>query len=316
VTDTQVHSIAAMGTVVTIEVPDRLPGRGPVNVERLVERALRWFAEVESTCSRFDPASELRHLCERPGRPVPVSDMLFETIRFAIAVAGDTGGAFDPTVGAEMVAQGFDTEFRSGRRMVPSPEHAGATYHDVLLDASSRTITLQRPLLLDLGAVAKGLAIDMAARELAPLRDFVVEAGGDLFASGSRGDGTPWTIGIRHPRGRDALLGALEAADVAVCTSGDYERVGAGGHHLLQPRRRVSSGGVSSVTVLAPSAMVADALATAAFVLGPDGGLALLRRHGVAGMIVTATLVCLRTTGFPLRVTRPVHGLERTTSGA
>jgi len=316
VTDTRVHSIAAMGTVVTIEVPDRDPGRGTPESERLVERALRWFTEVESTCSRFDPASELRRLCDRPGRPVPVSDMLFETVRFAIAVAADSGGAFDPAIGAAMVAQGFDSEFRSGRRTAPDPARVGATYHDVLLDESARTITLQRPLLLDLGAVAKGLAIDMAARELAPLRDFVVEAGGDLFAGGSRGDGAPWTIGIRHPRAPDALLGTVEAEDVAVCTSGDYERVGAGGHHILEPRRDVSSGGVASVTVLAPSAMVGDAIATAAFVLGPHDGMEFLQRQGVGGMIVTTALDCLTTSGFPLRATRDGHGLERTTSGA
>lgn len=315
-TDTRVDSIAAMGTVITIEVPDR--GEGVTrDAGRLVDRALRWFNVVESTCSRFDPDSELRRLCEQPGRAVPSSDLLFRTVQFAVAVARETGGAFDPTIGAEMVAQGFDTAFRSGSRTARSTEREGATYRDVLLDAPTRAIMLQRPLLLDLGAVAKGLAIDMAARELAPLRHFVVEAGGDLYASGHRGDGLPWRVGIRHPRQRDGLLASIAATDIAVCTSGDYERIGRnGGHHIIEPRRGGPAGGVASATVLAPTAMVADALATAAFVLGPAAGIALLERHGVEGMIVTAALERVTTLDFPLDLASATHGPDRTNPGA
>ena len=77
---------------------------------------------------------------------------------------------------------------------------AAVTYRDVALDPAGRTITLRRPLLLDLGAVAKGLAIDLAARELSPLNDFAIDAGGDLCVAGYNAAGQPWSIGIRHPR--------------------------------------------------------------------------------------------------------------------
>jgi thiamine biosynthesis lipoprotein len=76
----------------------------------------------------------------------------------------------------------------------------------------------------------------------------------------------------------------------AVCTSGDYERRASAGHHLLDPRTGQPASGAASVTVVAATAMLADALATAAFVLGPDAGLRLLDRHGVGGVIVTPAL--------------------------
>jgi thiamine biosynthesis lipoprotein len=147
-------------------------------------------------------------------------------------------------------------------------------------------------LILDLGAVAKGLAIDLAARELRPFVNFAIDAGGDLYLGGHRRPDTPWSVGIRHPR-EDGLLDSLLVSDTAVCTSGDYERRSpddAHRHHILDPRRGVSADTVASVTVVAPTAMVADALATAAFVLGPIDGLRLLESQGVDGIIVSSTL--------------------------
>ena len=147
---------------------------------------------------------------------------------------------------------------------------------------------------LDLGAVAKGLAIDVAARELAPLTHFAIDAGGDQFFAGRNAQGEPWSIGIRHPREPGALLESIAASDAAVCTSGDYVRVAPGGrdddHHILDPRTGTPARLLASVTVVAPIAIVADALATAAFVLGPVQGEALLERHGVDGLLVTPAL--------------------------
>jgi thiamine biosynthesis lipoprotein len=152
---------------------------------------------------------------------------------------------------------------------------------------------LRRPLILDLGAVAKGLAVDLAAQELAPFGNYAIDAGGDLFVRGLNPAGQPWQIGLRHPRRPDELLGVVRLADAAICTSGDYERQSPrqeDGHHLIDPRTGRSAADVASVTVVAPTAMAADALATAAFVLGPRRGLRLLTRQGVEGLIVTPAL--------------------------
>lgn len=290
-----------MGTVVTIEVVGH-GGDAPGRVARAdaVGRAIAWFQHVEDCCSRFDSRSEVRQLSDRVGMPVPVSPTTLEAVQFALALADETGGAFDPTIGNAMVERGFDRNYRTGERVsVATTEHA--TYRDVEVDAANATITLHRPLQLDLGAVAKGLAIDLAARELRPFTNFLVNAGGDLYVGGHNAAGAEWSVGIRHPREEGALLDTRRVSNCAMCTSGDYERRSAidrATHHLLDPRTRQSANRAASVSVIAPLAVVADGLATAAFVLGPVQGLPLLVRHGVEGLIVTPNLERFTTPGW------------------
>jgi FAD:protein FMN transferase len=286
-----------MGTVVTIQVV-----RPAAGVSAAIERAFGWFHEIEARLTRFDPQSELCQLTAQPGVPVPASPILFEAVRFALMVAEVSRGAFDPTVGHRMESRGFNRNYRTGE-IAATPPTAGApvSYRDVHLDPDRRTITLGCPLLLDLGAVAKGLAIDLAARELAPFQDFAIDAGGDLYLGGSNLRGEPWSAGIRHPRDSHGLIASLRVSNQAVCTSGDYERPAAANaaeHHILDPRTGASPQAVSSATVVAPGAMLADALATAVFVLGPRAGIRLLRRLGVDGLIVTPELQRFQTRGL------------------
>jgi thiamine biosynthesis lipoprotein len=297
-----IRSIAVMGTLVTIDVVGHGLNRSPiVEREEGIARAFGWFRQVEQCCTRFDPQSEAMRLTAQIDVPVPVSDMLFEAVQFALAVAEDSGGAFDPTVGYRMESRGFSREYRTGQivrtALEPGPD---VSYRDVHLDPDRRTITLGRPLILDLGAVAKGLAIDMAARELRASGDFAIDAGGDLYLGGHGPNGGPWRIGIRHPRLDHQLIDSVSVSDAAVCTSGDYERRSPGedGHHIVDPRTGASANAVASVTVIGPTAMLADALATAAFVAGPADGIRLFERHGVEGLIVLPTLERYTTQGW------------------
>jgi thiamine biosynthesis lipoprotein len=296
-----------MGTVVTIQVA----GHGSSSSERgereeAVARAVGWFRRIEEACTRFEAGSELRRLSAQIGSPVPVSSLLYEAVQFALRVAEESGGAFDPTVGQAMQARGFDREFRTGQA-VPAPANPSGpvSYRDVHLDPEQRTITLDRPMVLDLGAVAKGLAIDLAARELQPCHNFLINAGGDLYLGGRNAGDQPWSVGVRHPRDEQKLIETLHVSDAAVCTSGDYERRLPGSnrdHHIMDPRSGTSALTLASVTVIAPSAMVADVLATAAFVLGPREGLAFLDGHGVDGLLITPTLERHLTSGMRQRV--------------
>lgn len=279
-----------MDTIITIQTV----GRDDIAA---VDRAFEWFRRIESVCSRFEPASEVQQLASRVREPVAISDILFETIRFSLALAEETGGAFDPTIGTQLERRGFDRNYRTGERVQSSVAgRAVATYEHVHIDPGARTITLDQPVMFDLGAVAKGFAIDMAARELNAVENFAIDAGGDLYLGGYNTENEPWSVGIRHPRDTNRTIATLQASDAAVCTSGDYlRRDRDGGHHILDPRSNTPASGVASVTVVAPLAMVADGLATAAFVLGPERGIALLEKHGVEGLLITTSLEEYRT---------------------
>ncbi len=305
-----------MDTLVTIQVADREDDpQKTAQREESVERAFEWFRRIEECCTRFDERSELRRLGTQVGIAVPASAILYEAVRFALAVAQESGGAFDPTVGRSMEARGFNREYRTGRIVASAAgRDEAASYRDIRLDPERKTITLLRPLVLDLGAVAKGLAVDMAAREVRTFGDFAINAGGDLYLGGSNPAGVAWSIGINHPRpdvdagnnpGKQ-LIGSIRVSDRAVCTSGDYERRApaastngeTNGHHIVDPRAGESARTAVSATVVAPSAMLADALATAAFVLGPVDGIKLIERLGVDGLIISPTLERFATQGM------------------
>jgi FAD:protein FMN transferase len=294
------RSVALMGTVVTIGVI----GRGGSQVEQSVERAFDWFQQIENVCTRFEQQSEVMQLAAQPGVAAPVSAILFEAVRFALAVAEQSSGAFDPTVGRAMEDRGFNQEYKSRRAIhTDLPLAESVTYRDVLLDSDRRTITLLRPLLLDLGAVAKGLAIDMAAKELAPFENFSVDAGGDIYVGGHNTRGSLWAVGIRHPRRPAELIDSLRLSNRAVCTSGDYERTTPSeknGHHIFDPRTESSPHAVASVTVVAPTAILADAVATAAFVLGPTEGIRLCERLGLDALMFSPSLERHATQGMSI----------------
>jgi thiamine biosynthesis lipoprotein len=282
-----IRSELVMDTLVTMNVARS-------GAEAAIERAFGWFHEIEERCTRFDQRSELVALTSQIGTAVPVSSILFESVQFALRLAEETEGAFDPTIGHEMEKRGFNREYRTGeiiRTTIANEDQV--SYRDVHLDPGHRTIQLQRSIILDLGAVVKGLAIDMAARELGPFTDFSINAGGDLYLGGCNPEGAPWRVGIRHPRRDDAVIYELGASNQAVCTSGVYER----GRHILDPRTGAPAESVASATVIAPHAMLADALSTAAFVLGPVEGIRLLDRMGVDGVILTPELERYETRG-------------------
>ncbi|MED3563251.1 FAD:protein FMN transferase, partial [Bacillus xiapuensis] len=184
-----------MDTVVDIQV---VSGKSKRETEAKIDRAFKAFQHVEQACSRFTPSSELMQVCQSAGVPVKISPFLFEPLFIAIEMAKLTKGLFDPTVGKVMELNGFNRHYISGQIM-NSKSADSVSYHDIELDAFNHTVTLKKPLVIDLGAVAKGFAIDLAANELKEFTGFVINAGGDLFASGLDENGEAWKIGIQHP---------------------------------------------------------------------------------------------------------------------
>jgi len=179
-------------------------------------------------------------------------------------------------------------------------------YTSLDLDAARGTAFLRRPgMRAHLGGIGKGYAVDRAAAILRGrgFRDFMIQSGGDLFVSGRRGD-RPWRVGIRDPRGpADRSFAALDLTNSTFSTSGDYERFfirdGRRYHHILDPDLGEPARGCRSVTIVAGTATLADALSTGVFVLGPEPGMALIERlPDVEGVIVTADNRVLMSSGL------------------
>src|SRR5438874_3830607 len=186
-----VFSTVAMDTGVTIQVVSDDPREA---IAPVVGRALAWFDTVERICTRFDRTSEVMRLLDRIGAPVRVSTLLFEVVAFAMALARQTDGAFDPTVGARLEQIGFNTNYKTGEAIHTQVDADVVSYRDVKVDRGARTVLLRRPVILDLNAVSKGLAIDLAARELQQYPNGCIEAGGDLYVHGRNPVGEAWQI--------------------------------------------------------------------------------------------------------------------------
>ncbi|NOU91686.1 FAD:protein FMN transferase [Paenibacillus sp. LMG 31456] len=282
-----------MDTVVSIQVVTR---KSKNESEAAIDRAFEAFRKVEHACSRFSLDSELMEACGQIQTTIPVSPFLFEPLKFALEVAKWTNGIFDPTVGKAMEDHGFNQHYLTGKA-IQSSSSISATYQDIVLNEQERTLFLQKPLVIDLGGVAKGFAIDLAAHELREFEGFVVNAGGDLYAGGVDEKGGKWSIGIQHPEHKEQIIQTVEISNEAVCTSGSYERKSAlknGVHHIIDPRSKQSPNEWISCSVIAPYAMMADAFSTASFLLGLDRGRTIIEQLDLRGILITSDLQIYR----------------------
>lgn len=276
-----------MGTVVTIKV---ISEDDEMMVEGRMDKAFKMFRDTEMACSRFDPESELMQLCKKINRPVSLSPILFETLQFSLAVAVLTNGTFDPTVGKIMEHEGFNTHYLTGQKVISDFAYDPfVTFQDVELNTDDLTAIIKKPMILDLGAVAKGFAVDLAARALWPDKNFMIDAGGDLYISGKNEKHLPWEIGIRDPLMTDQTAFELQLSQMAICTSGGYERVSPlnpDHDHIIRDWSRIESELPVSATVVAPYAMMADAFSTVLMILSPDAGISFLNEQGIDGLVI------------------------------
>jgi thiamine biosynthesis lipoprotein len=275
-----------MNTDVTVAVP-QLGARDEGAVARRIAAV---FAADEATFSRFRTDSELSALNRAIG-PTPVSRALFDVLARAQAYHADTGGLFDPAVGGALVALGYDRSFELGlpERQVAAPGARPPRFSDLSLDPA--TYRVQRPanMFIDLAGLVKGRAVDRAA-SLLPAPGFV-DAGGDAAFKGTL-DGSGWLIDVEDPHDARRKLITLRVHGGAVATSAPNRRrwgvAGGSAHHLVDPRsQRPADSDLAQVTVIAPTAELADVLAKTAFVLGLSEAAAFLsRRAEVGGLLV------------------------------
>lgn len=293
-----------MGTVVEITVLAQ-----PAAGEAAIDAAFAEMRRIEELMSSHVEQSDVWRISHGPG-PIKVSEETAAVLQEGLQIARQSHGAFDMTLGRLIRLWGIETD-------TPHLPTA-AELQDALkgvgpgaLGLQGRQVSKTEPqLMVDLGGIAKGYAIDRAIDLLAQagIHQASVNAGGDIRLLGRHGD-RPWKIGIQHPRQPEQLLTTLELESRAVVTSGDYERFferdGVRYHHLFDPQTGRPARKCQSVTVVTDRAMVADALATAAFVLGPRAGMALLRQQGAEGIIVAADGSVTATAGLQSQVKLP-----------
>ena len=235
----------------------------------------------DSDVSRFNAAPT--------GQAVTLDPHTARVVARALQVAADTGGAFDPTLSPLIDLWGFGSRdngqsFPDDARIAEAAARVG--YHKLALDGT-RLTKLADGVSLNLSALAKGYAVDLVYDTLVArgYTDFLVNVGGDGRVRGRNGAGNPWRMGIEAPDSArlQGIYTITEISDTAMATSGDYriffERDGVRYSHLIDPRTsRPIPSHVTSVTIIAPDCMTADAYATALSILTPDEGLALVER--------------------------------------
>jgi thiamine biosynthesis lipoprotein len=267
-----------MGTVFSVKVWSGgcCPGKA---VEEAVEGALDEARRIESLMSEYRDDSALSRINALAGKePVKVDDLTWHVIEAAVRMGRDTGGAFDIT----FAPLGKLWSGAQKKKVLPSKSEIDGALalvglDNLVLDAKAKTVFLEKPgCRIGLGGVAKGFAMDRMASILEErgIHDFILYGGGDLLVSGSKG-GEPWELGVQHPRKRGELLARFSVdGRWAVATSGDYERFfivdGVRCHHIVDPKTGMPASKTMAVTVMARTAMTADALATALFVMGPQ----------------------------------------------
>ncbi|MBI5681578.1 MAG: FAD:protein FMN transferase [Deltaproteobacteria bacterium] len=285
-----------MGTIVEIT----LVGNNIELMNNAKDSAFKEIQRLESLMSHYQDASEVSRTNREAGREqVKVSQEVIEVIASAKKVSEMTDGAFDITMGVLGKAWHFTNDDK-GEPLPPAKkdiEHLLPLidYRQIIIDKESKTVKLNKQgMQINLGGIAKGYIVAKAVDEIKKkgIKKGVVHAGGDMFVFQDNED-TPWKIGIRHPRNKDAILGTITISNGAVATSGDYERFfvkdGIRYHHIMNPKTGFPVSWTQSVTIVAKDAVMADALSTAVFVMGTEKGMDLIERlPDIEGLIVDA----------------------------
>ncbi len=310
-----------MGTIVSVSVP-----AGEVqHLTATAETAKVLLEALEAELSTYRDTSAIARLNRGEGRvEVALSPAGSDAVDLALTMGRLSEGAFDPTVKPLMGLWGF----RGGEAHVPEAAVLSNTlscvdFEQVNLtrNAEGGVLSVSRPgVALDLGGVAKGVAVDHLFEALSGggTSNLLINLAGNMRACGRPREGRRgWNIGVRDPFDREGVVGVIELSDgLALATSGNYERFviidGKRYAHIVDPRTGWPVEGMAGVTVVAPTAGMADALSTALFVMGVERGLELLQRcEGAEALFVkdAQPVELWMTPGFAERF-QPLHAWQ------
>jgi len=275
------RSQVLMGTVVEITVVARDEERA----EEAMTAAFKEIRRLEEIMSTYIPSSDISRVNAAAGlSPVKVNRDLILVVKKALEFAHLSGGAFNIALGPAIDLWNVTESDR-----IPSDQELEAIrpltdLKNILVDDISDTLFLkEKGMRINLGGIGKGFAADYAYNVLLRhgIRSGIIAVAGDLRVFGKRPDGSTWNIGIKHPRKKEGIMAQVHLSDMAISTSGDYERFfiknGIRYHHVLSPDTLHPSRGNQSVSVIAQDSTTADAISTAIFAMDPEKGFKLLK---------------------------------------
>jgi len=280
---------AIMGTAVRVELwhDDATAARAAMSA------VMDEMHRIDASMSPYKPDSELSRINrEAAHKPVPISQEMFDLITRSIDFSKLSGGAFDITFSSVGYLYDYREHVKPTDAQI-AKALPGINYRHLQLDPKAHTIHYARPgVRIDLGGIAKGYAVDncIAILKGRGITNAIVTAGGDSRLLGDR-RGRPWNVGVRDPRRRGDVAAVLPLADVAISTSGDYERFfeedGVRYHHIINPKTGKSATGVRSVTIIGPDGITTEGLTKSVFVKGPKEGMRLIESlKGIDAIII------------------------------
>jgi thiamine biosynthesis lipoprotein len=277
--------------------------------EKTVRQIRSEIACLERKMSRFISNSEISKINGSSGKyPVRISRDTFVVLSISKKFYEITQGAFNVLMGPVVDVWDYKNSEAIPEAMRIQRALDLTSCNDLILDSEGQTARLKNPgQSIDLGAIGKGYAGDrcMAIVKRNQIESGVINLGGNVCVRGKKPDGSPWKVGIRHPREENALIGFVEVADKHVVTSGDYERFfndeeGIRRHHILNTVSGYpTDSGLISVTVVSENGTIADALATSLFAMGRKSCSCLLSRFpGSEALLVDERLEVYITRGL------------------
>ncbi len=252
-----------------------------------IDLAIDEITRIERLISSWDEKSQTAEINRNSGiKAIKVDQELFELIERSIGISKLTDGAFDISYASMDRIWKYDGSMLA----MPSEEAIKASvqkvgYQNIVLDKNTHSVFLkQEGMKIGFGAIGKGYAADKAKKVLLEkgLTAGIINASGDMNTWGKQPDGTAWKVAISNPMDKTKSYGLFPITDGAVVTSGNYEKFvsfdGKRYSHIIDPRTGYPASGLLSVTVFAPQAELADALATSIFVMGQEVGIHLINQ--------------------------------------
>ncbi len=275
-----------MGTFVEIQVFE--PKMEAKTVQHAIEKAMDEIEGVSRIMSSFDVKSDISRVNAEAGRKwVSVNPKTIEVLNKALRLSEMSDGVYDISVGRILELWGFSG---NGQRDIPEKKEIetamlGVGFEKVSIDEENNRVKFKNLYTkIDLGSIAKGYAVDLAACSLkrSGIKNALVNAGGDIYSMGSNKDGHGWVVGIRHPKEKNEIIGTLAIKDKAVVTSGNYENFfikdGEKYSHIIDPGTGYPvENNIVSVTVVSFDTATADGLATMIAISGANKGLEIVK---------------------------------------